>query len=151
MELKCSLRLQAISGVIAALMALMLQLDGLCAQNAPQPAPASPGQPAISGDPEAKPYDQQIYQLAELMGAVHYLRELCGAEEGQTWRNQMRELVSAEGTTALRRARLVDSFNKGYRGYARTYRTCTKPALVAIDRFMEQGASIADGLIQSNR
>jgi uncharacterized protein (TIGR02301 family) len=45
----------------------------------------------------------------------------------------------------------VDSFNKGYRGYARTYRTCTKPALVAIDRFLEQGASLTDGLIQSNR
>jgi uncharacterized protein (TIGR02301 family) len=138
-------------GAIAALVVFMLQADGLVAQTATQPAPASPGQPAVGGDPESKPYDQQVYQLAELMGAVHYLRELCGAEEGQTWRNQMRELVSAEGTTALRRARLVDSFNKGYRGYARTYRTCTKPALVAIDRFMEQGASIADGLVQSNR
>jgi uncharacterized protein (TIGR02301 family) len=151
MGLMCSFRLRAMPGVIAALMALLLGMDSLRAQNAPQPSPASPGQPAISGDPEAKPYDQQIYQLAELMGAVHYLRELCGAEEGQIWRNQMRELVGAEGTTALRRARLVDSFNKGYRGYARTYRTCTKPALVAIDRFMEQGAGIADGLIQSNR
>jgi uncharacterized protein (TIGR02301 family) len=116
-----------------------------------QAAPPSASQPSVSGDSEARPYDQQIYQLAELLGAVHYLRELCGAEEGQIWRNQMRELVSAEGTTALRRARLVDSFNKGYRGYARTYRTCTKPALVAIDRFLEQGASLTDGLIQSNR
>lgn len=149
MWLMRSFRLWAMPGAAAALMVLLLRMDGLGAQNAPQP---SPGQPAVSGgDPEAKPYDQQIYQLAELMGAVHYLRELCGAEEGQVWRSQMRELVSAEGTTALRRARLVDSFNKGYRGYARTYRTCTKPALVAIDRFMEQGASIADGLIQSNR
>lgn len=118
-----------------------------------QPAPSSPPAQsgAVAGDPEAKPYDSQIYRLSELLGAVHYLRELCGAEEGQTWRNQMRELVSAEGTTALRRARLVDSFNKGYRGYARTYRTCTKPALVAIERFMEQGASLAETMIQSNR
>ena len=127
-------------------------MDVADAQNAAQQSPqASPGQSGSFGDPEAKPYDQQVYQLAELLGAVHYLRELCGAEEGQIWRNQMRELVSAEGTTALRRARLVDSFNKGYRGYARTYRTCTKPALVAINRFMEQGANIADGMIQSNR
>jgi uncharacterized protein (TIGR02301 family) len=151
MRLVNVLRLRHPAGAMAVVVLLLLRMDGLSAQNAPQSAPASPGQPAISGDPEAKPYDQQIYQLAELIGAVHYLRELCGAEEGQAWRNQMRELVSAEGTTALRRARLVESFNKGYRGYARTYRTCTKPALVAIDRFMEQGASIADGLIQSNR
>ena len=63
----------------------------------------------------------------------------------------MRDLVNAEGTSALRRARLVDSFNKGYRGYARTYRTCTRPAVQAITRFMQQGASIADALIQDHR
>ena len=103
-----------------------------------------------SGDPDARPYDAQIYRLSEILGAVHYLRALCGAEEGQTWRNQMREMANAEGTSALRRAKLHDSFNKGYRGYARTYRTCTKPALVAINHFMEQGAGIADSLVQDN-
>jgi len=121
------------------------------AQTAQPSAQTPPAQAGPSNDAETRPYDAQIYRLAELLGSIHYLRELCGAEEGQVWRNQMRELVSAEGTTALRRARLVDSFNKGYRGYARTYRTCTKPALVAIERFMEQGATIADGLVQNNR
>jgi uncharacterized protein (TIGR02301 family) len=145
----CSFRLRLLPGAFIALLALAVPVD-VWAQST-QAAPPSASQPSVSGDSEARPHDQQIYQLAELLGAVHYLRELCGAEEGQIWRNQMRELVSAEGTTALRRARLVDSFNKGYRGYARTYRTCTKPALVAIDRFLEQGASLTDGLIQSNR
>jgi uncharacterized protein (TIGR02301 family) len=111
------------------------------------PKPSAPA-PAPAADPDARPYDAQIYRLSEIMGAVHYLRALCGADESQTWRGQMRELVNAEGTSALRRARLVDNFNKGYRGYARTYRTCTKPALVAINHFMEQGASIAHGLAQ---
>lgn len=147
-----SLRLWSVASAAFACLLFMSWTDIARAQNAPQqPAKTSPSQPGSSADPEGKPYDQQVYQLAELLGAIHYLRELCGAEEAQTWRNQMRELVSAEGTTALRRARLVDSFNKGYRGYARTYRTCTKPAIVAINRFMEQGASIADGMIQSNR
>lgn len=102
-------------------------------------------------DPDAKPYDTQIYQLSEILGAVHYLRELCGADEGQIWRLQMRQLVGSEGTSALRRARLIDSFNKGYRGYAQTYRTCTRPALQAINRFMIQGARLADSLVENNR
>ena len=106
---------------------------------------------SASADPDARPYDAQIYRLSEIMGAVHYLRELCGAEEGQDWRDRMRDLVNAEGTSALRRARLVDNFNKGYRGYARTYRTCTKPAILAINRFMQQGASIADALLENHR
>jgi uncharacterized protein (TIGR02301 family) len=146
-----SFRLHLVPVMALALLLMLFRMDIVHAQNSQANQQSSPGQSAISGEAEAKPYDQQIYQLAELLGAVHYLRELCGAEEGQTWRNQMRELVSAEGTTALRRARLVDSFNKGYRGYSRTYRTCTKPALVAINRFLDQGASITDGLIQSNR
>jgi uncharacterized protein (TIGR02301 family) len=147
-----NLRLRPAASMAFACLLFVSWMDAAHAQNAPQQPPkASPSQPGSSADPEGKPYDQQVYQLAELLGAIHYLRELCGAEEAQTWRNQMRELVSTEGTTALRRARLVDSFNKGYRGYARTYRTCTKPAIVAINRFMEQGASIADGMIQSNR
>lgn len=112
------------------------------------PALAQTAQPA---DPDARPYDAQIYRLSEILGAVHYLRELCGAAEGQVWRNQMRDLVNAEGTSALRRARLVDSFNKGYRGYARTYRTCTRPAVLAINRFMEQGSSIASTLVEDHR
>jgi uncharacterized protein (TIGR02301 family) len=107
--------------------------------------------PSGLDDPDARSYDAQIYRLSEIIGAVHYLRELCGADEGQRWRNEMRQLLSAEGTSALRRAKLVDSFNKGYRGYARTYRTCTRPALQAIRRFMRQGAEIADALIENNR
>ncbi len=107
--------------------------------------------PATAEDANSRPYDAQIYRLSEILGAIHYLRELCGADEGQIWRNQMRDLVNAEGTSALRRARLVDSFNKGYRGYARTYRTCTKPAVLAINQFMEQGTSIAQALIEDHR
>ncbi len=102
-------------------------------------------------DPNAKAYDAQLFQLSEILGAVHYLRELCGADEGQAWRQQMRQLVGSEGTSALRRARLIDSFNKGYRGYAQTYRTCTRPARQAINRFMVQGARLADTLVDNNR
>ncbi len=123
--------------------AIGLNIGSPLAQTAQPSAPSS--------DPDARPYDTQIYRLSEIVGAVHYLRELCGAEESQAWRNQMRDLVNAEGTSALRRARLVDSFNKGYRGYARTYRTCTRPAVQAIERFMQQGASIADALVQDHR
>lgn len=123
--------------------ALVLPLNASLAQSPPASADLS--------DPDARPYDAQIYRLSEILGAVHYLRELCGAEEGQAWRAQMRALVSAEGTSALRRAKLVDNFNKGYRGYARTYRTCTTPALVAIKRFMRQGAGIAEALVENNR
>ena len=90
------------------------------------------------------------FRLAEILGTLHYLRELCGANEGQVWREHMRELAASEGTSALRRAKFVESFNRGYRDYSRTYRACTQPALVAIQRFMDQASAISDGLIARN-
>ncbi len=112
---------------------------------APAPTPPKP----IANDD--RPYDTQLFRLAEILGTLHYLRELCGANEGQVWREHMRELAASEGTSALRRAKLVESFNRGYRDYSRTYRTCTQPALLAIQRYMEQASAITDGLIANDK
>ena len=88
-------------------------------------------------------------RLSEILGAVHYLRELCGANDGQAWRDRMKELMDAEGSTALRRAKLTRSFNNGYRSYSRTYNSCTPSAQTAISRFLTEGAEIADALTKS--
>lgn len=121
--------------------------------NAPKQPQQQPQAPASSkpAGPEDRPYDNQLFRLAEILGTLHYLRELCGANEGQVWREHMRELVSSEGTNALRRAKLVESFNRGYRDYSRTYRTCTQPALTAIQRYMEQASTISDTLIAGDK
>jgi uncharacterized protein (TIGR02301 family) len=106
------------------------------------------GQSAIA-PPDSKPYDERLMRLSEVLGAVHYLRELCGANDGQLWRERMRELMEAEGSSALRRAKLTRSFNNGYRSYSRTYNSCTTSAQTAITLFLTEGADIADGLTKS--
>jgi uncharacterized protein (TIGR02301 family) len=100
--------------------------------------------------PDDRPYDNKLMRLAEILGAVHYLRELCGADEGQLWRDQMKDILRNEGTTAVRRAKLVNSFNDGYRGYRRTYRTCTQSATLATRRFSTEGAQIAASLASTS-
>ncbi len=120
----------AASAVIAALAA-----SPLAAQGSPQ---------GTSGD--GRPYDTKLLRLAEILGAVHYLRELCGANEGQLWRNRMQELIESEGTAAQRRARLTTRFNNGYRSYSRTYQTCTPSAQTAVARFLAEGATLSDEL-----
>ncbi len=97
-----------------------------------------------------RPYDDKLLRLSEILGAIHYLRELCGAAEGQVWRKQMQVIIESEGTTAIRRAKLVKGFNKGYRGYRRTYRSCTEPAKTAIDLFMDEGAALTDLILKEN-
>lgn len=99
--------------------------------------------------PDVKPYDDKLLRISEILGAVHYLRELCGANEGQYWRDRMRELADAEGSSALRRARLTRAFNQGYRSYSRTYNTCSPSAQTAITRFMSEGTQLSEGLVKS--
>jgi uncharacterized protein (TIGR02301 family) len=110
--------------------------------------PIVPKESSVPPPPDDRPYDTKLLRLAEVLGAVHYLRELCGAQEGQLWRDQMKEILKNEGSTAVRRAKLVNSFNDGYRGYRRTYRSCTSSATVAITRFSTEGAQIATALAQ---
>lgn len=106
--------------------------------------PAAPPKPA-----DTKPYDEKLVRLSEILGAVHYLRELCGQSDGQQWRDRMREILEADGGSALRKAMLTRGFNNGYRSYGRTYQSCTPTAQSAISRFLAEGVQIADGLVKT--
>lgn len=89
------------------------------------------------------PFDNDLQRLAEILGALHYLRAVCGSDEGQKWRNQMQALIDAEAPGGERRRKIVASFNRGYRGFQQTYRTCTPAADLAIRRYLDEGAKIA--------
>jgi uncharacterized protein (TIGR02301 family) len=91
----------------------------------------------------AAPFDGNLQRLAEILGALHYLRNICGANEGLKWRNEMQSLVDAETPGGDRRAKMIASFNRGYRGYQQTYRNCTPAADVVIRRYLEEGSKIA--------
>ena len=105
-------------------------------QKAPAPAPAAPA-------PAAAPYDGDLQRLAEILGALQYLRTVCKANDGQKWREQMQALIDAEAPDGDRRRKIVANFNRGYRGFQQTYRTCTPAADLAIRRYLDEGAKIA--------
>ena len=108
------------------------------AQRAAEP-PAAP--PQIQGGPA--PFEPDLMRLAEILGALQYLRALCGANEGQKWREQMQALLDAEATSADRKNRMVTNFNRGYRSFQQSYRTCTPAANVAVRRYLEEGSKIS--------
>lgn len=96
---------------------------------------------AAEGDPA--PYDADLERLAEILGSLQYLRTVCAANEGQKWRNEMQALIDAEAPSGERRRKIVAGYNRGYRGFQQTYRTCTPAAGVAIRRYLDEGAKIA--------
>ena len=99
------------------------------------------GMPARAQAPA--PFDGNLQRLAEIMGALHYLRALCGADEGMKWRTEVQALIDAEAPSGDRRTRMIAAFNRGYRGFQQTYRNCTPAADVVIRRYLDEGSRIA--------
>jgi uncharacterized protein (TIGR02301 family) len=97
--------------------------------------------PAAGGQEQA-PYDARLYRLAEVLGSVHFLRNLCG-EKSDAWRVDMQKLLEAENPEPERRARMIASFNHGYRAFSATYTTCTESATESISRYMIEGEKLA--------
>jgi uncharacterized protein (TIGR02301 family) len=88
------------------------------------------------------PYEAEFSRLAEVLGALHYLRPLCGDKDA-IWRSQMQDLLDSEQPTGDRRDRLIASFNRGYQSFELTYRNCTPAANLAIGRFLDEGARLS--------
>lgn len=88
------------------------------------------------------PYEKDIRRIGEILGALHYLRPLCGADDGQIWRDKMSDLIEAEGGPPDRRERLAGAFNEGYNAFQTTYRTCTPSADLAVRRYLEEGSKL---------
>jgi uncharacterized protein (TIGR02301 family) len=151
--------------VTIALAALCLSVGPVSAQFFPffQPAPQSqaPARPRSTAPPRSAnvpptvqqpdaaapaaptPYDPDLQRLAEILGALHYLRGVCGSNDGQKWRNEAQMLIDAEAPSGDRHDQMVQSFNRGYRGFQQSYRTCTPAANLVIRRYVQEGAKIA--------
>ena len=92
------------------------------------------------------PFDGDLQRLSEILGALHYLRGICGNNEGGKWRGEMQALIDAETPSGDRRTRMIAGFNRGYNGFQQTYRTCTPAATLAIRRYIDEGLKISRDL-----
>ena len=122
-----------------ALAALALAASPLAAQTPPV-KPAAPAEQPAEPPP---PYEPQLLRMAEVIGALSYLRDLCGAGDGATFRAEFANLMETEGTTTSRKETLAGAFNRGLRDYELTYRACTPAAREIVARFLDEAARIA--------
>lgn len=84
-----------------------------------------------------------VMQLAEVLGAVHHLRTLCGTNEGQLWRNKMIEMMGAIDPSEMERKALIKRFNDAYYRYRNAYPNCTGTAAGQSDKLMQDGQRLA--------
>jgi uncharacterized protein (TIGR02301 family) len=84
-----------------------------------------------------------LLRLAELMGALSYLRDLCGAHDADAFHAKMANLLEAEAKSETRKESLAGAYNNGFRGYELSYRVCTPAAREIIARFLDEAAKIS--------
>jgi uncharacterized protein (TIGR02301 family) len=107
-------------------------------KDTPKEAPAPADSPA--------PYDRDLMRMAEVIGSLSFLRNLCTTADAAEWPARMKALIEAEGITPARRDRLAGAYNRGYRSYALTYRVCTPAAHEASARFLTEGERLSHAL-----
>jgi uncharacterized protein (TIGR02301 family) len=135
-------RRQPLARAAAAAAAVLAFGAAAAAQTRPAAAPLPPI--AAPAPPDAHPpYEPELLRLAEIIGALAYLRDLCGDHDGDKWRAKMANLLAAEGAASEgERERLAGAYNRGFRGYALTYRSCTANAGLVIERYLDEGGRL---------
>lgn len=103
--------------------------------------PAKPEPVVPEGPPPV--YERDLLRLAEVLGALSVLRDICGNGEGSEVRAGMQALLDAEAQTQPRRERLAGAYNRYARAYALTHRACTDSSKLAMQRFLTDGTTLA--------
>ena len=89
---------------------------------------------------------REMMRLAEVLGAVHYLRPLCGSHEGQKWRNQMVRMLNSVPASGDDKQVLISHFNIFYYRYRDAYPRCTGNAVRDANRLVSEGQRLAEAL-----
>ena len=95
--------------------------------------------------------DEDLIRLSEILGAVHHLREVCNANEGQLWRMKMQELLKLEKPGSDVKDVMVAHFNRTYHQHRLAYSRCTGQARTDVTRFLDEGAALTDRLAARTR
>lgn len=133
--------------LIVAILLAWLPLSATAQQRPAAPARPTPQkQEQPPAEPEGPVYEPQLLKLSEIIGSLAYLRTLCGAAEARHWHDRMTALVEAEGRTPQRRNRLTAAFNRGFKAYALTHRSCTDASQEAASRLAGEGEQLSRAL-----
>ncbi|HUD49987.1 TIGR02301 family protein [Parvibaculum sp.] len=99
----------------------------------------------------ADPSGDGLARLAEILGAAHHLRGICGTNEGALWRDKMIEMLDAMAPDPVRRQVLIAHFNEAYHRAGRQYPRCTSAAATEINTLFDEGRILAARLAGTDR
>jgi uncharacterized protein (TIGR02301 family) len=123
--------------VILCLLAITTGTEAQQRRSVPPPAGEEP-----APEPPPAAYEPELLRLAEVLGTLSYMTNLCEQRGSESWQPRMTQLIDAEGTTVLRRERLAGAYNRGYIGHQSAHRTCSDASRLVIERLIQQGQKL---------
>ncbi len=114
-------------GLVSAIMALALVLAITLA-----PAPA-----------RADKLTDGIGRLSEILGAIHHLRDICGANDGPLWRNKMIDMINVAELDAAQRQTMITHFNDAFYQARTRYPMCTRDAAKRANMLFDEAHQLA--------
>jgi len=90
--------------------------------------------------------DEGMERMAEILGALHYLDNLCNGNS-EEWRHFMDRLLLTENSSTPLHRRLISSFNRSYRAFAENHHQCNLAAKEAIKLYRQEGVTLSNELV----
>lgn len=101
--------------------------------------------PALAA--EEASLDDTLANLAESLGALQHLRPLCGAQDGNAWRDQMNAVLDAVQPSREKRLAIIDRFNQSYRSNVAAQRNCTPAARLLAETHRKRGEALGRDIL----
>ena len=127
---------------IALVLCAFAATPALAQKAAPTPQPSA----TPTAQDTLPPYEAQMLRLAQVMGALSLLRDLCGDGDGAQYRARFAALMDAEANTPARKSAWAGAFNQSFEDYRLTYANCTPNARAAIQSFLTEADDIATAI-----
>jgi uncharacterized protein (TIGR02301 family) len=90
------------------------------------------------------PYDDKLAALAEILGSLDFIRNLCEHDSEPQWKAMMGELLDSDAKDEpARRERLTAAYNRGYRTYSAIQTKCSNQLRTTAERYRNEGATLA--------
>lgn len=90
------------------------------------------------------PYDDKLVQLAEILGSLDFIRNLCERGTEPQWKTMMGQLLDSDAKEEpARREKLTAAYNRGHRTFSAIQTTCSTQLRATAERYRIEGATLA--------
>ena len=102
--------------------------------------------PARADQLDTTTLDGGLTRLSQILGTIHHLRDICGANDGPLWRNKMIDMINAAKLEPEKRQALITQFNDAYYDARTDFPKCSGEAAKRANMLFDEAQRLASSL-----